>query len=72
MYATNIYGYFGPVCDDGWGTNEANVVCRYIYINILYVTLMYIREALKKKTFIFSDIVQISPDPSPPRPIVTK
>ena len=40
MYATNRLGYFGPVCDDGWGTNDANVVCRYI-VYILY-TLRYI------------------------------
>ena len=28
VYATNKYGEFGPVCDDNFGTNDANVVCR--------------------------------------------
>ena len=30
VFATNRNGYFGPVCDDSFGSNEANVVCRYI------------------------------------------
>ena len=28
VWATNRNGYFGPVCDDNFGSNEANVVCR--------------------------------------------
>ena len=28
VFATNRDGYFGPVCDDGWGKFEANTVCR--------------------------------------------
>ena len=28
VFATNREGYFGPVCDDGWGGYEANTVCR--------------------------------------------
>ena len=31
VYANNRNGYFGPVCDDGWGPNEAKVVCRYAH-----------------------------------------
>lgn len=30
MYATNIW-IFGPVCDDGWGTNEANGLSQTIW-----------------------------------------
>ena len=29
VYAVNHDEFFGPVCDDGWGDAEANVVCRY-------------------------------------------
>ena len=28
VFAVNRNGYFGPVCDDLFGTSEANVVCR--------------------------------------------
>merc|ERR1719348_1442439 len=30
VYATNRNGYFGPVCDDGWGSDEARVVCKQL------------------------------------------
>ena len=30
VYAVNSYGYFGPVCDDGWGEAEARVVCNQL------------------------------------------
>ena len=29
VYAVNSNGYFGPVCDDDWGVEEADVVCRF-------------------------------------------
>ena len=28
VYAVNRLGTFGPVCDDEWGSDEANTVCR--------------------------------------------
>ena len=28
VFASNRDGSFGPVCDDGWGGNEAITVCR--------------------------------------------
>ena len=30
VWAINKFGYFGPVCDDNFGSEEANVVCRYV------------------------------------------
>ena len=30
VYVANSEGYFGPVCDDIWGNNHANVVCRQL------------------------------------------
>ena len=28
VFATNINGYLGPVCDDHWTSTEATTVCR--------------------------------------------
>ena len=28
VFATNINGYLGPVCDDHWTNTEATTVCR--------------------------------------------
>ena len=28
VFVVNRLGYFGPVCDDDWGSYEANTVCR--------------------------------------------
>ena len=28
VFAVNSGGYFGPVCDDAWGPEEADVVCK--------------------------------------------
>ena len=28
VWAINKYGYFGPVCNDNFGSDETNVVCR--------------------------------------------
>ena len=50
VYATNENGYFGPVCDNGWGTNEAGVVCRYVH---LYIHI-YIKTFLLLSTNNFS------------------
>jgi len=30
VYAVNSQGYFGPVCDNGWSSNDAHVVCRQL------------------------------------------
>ena len=30
VFATNLNGYFGPVCDDGWGDIEATIVCQQL------------------------------------------
>merc|ERR1711953_138466 len=30
VYAVNRLGTFGPVCDDEWGSDEANTVCRQL------------------------------------------
>ena len=29
VFAINRNGYYGPVCDDGWSSSTAHVVCRY-------------------------------------------
>jgi len=33
VYTYNSRGYFGPVCDDSWGYNEADIVCRQLGYN---------------------------------------
>jgi len=33
VFAVNREGYFGPVCDDGWGADEATVVCKQLGFN---------------------------------------
>ena len=53
MYATNRNGYFGPVCDDGWGQNEANVVCRYIHIK---ETRTYLLLVFEHRIFVFRQL----------------
>ena len=35
VFAVNINGYLGPVCDDHWTDTEADTVCRYISLSYI-------------------------------------